>query len=449
MKAYIIEEDQKIVELRRCIILTFRFSSVTEQVNWYIEQNLVHSLHTSARLSHRGCRRRWDYSSRQMYYPLVTPKPLEFGSAFHKAMEVFYDPMTWGQWEVAAALAKVAFKEACMEQYRRYKKLNQGNIDPTMKAEYEDRVKMGLGMLDYYTKYEAPRHDVNFKPVKVEIEFEVPITGPEGEHLWCKCDQCWRRYTRYLWSQQGLASEPFNTTKWDAERAEWEGLPVTYGGRIDMLAQDDLGRYWVFDWKTAARLAGKDAGTDDDFMYLDDQITSYCWALWVIGFPIAGFVYAEIKKAVPEEPEPLQRQRLGRWYSVARNISTTYEMYYDTVSENDSAALAAGLYDDFLAYLKSDEGPKYHIRHEIERTETELRNAGINIWHEACEMVDPNHRIFPSPGRFSCGNCAYKEPCVMQNRGEDYQYTLDTMFEKRTKHYWEDRAPSTDSRGGA
>ena len=216
-----------------------------------------------------------------------------------------------------------------------------------------------------------------------------------------------------------------------------------------MLAQDEDGNYWVFDWKTAARLAGKDAGTDDDFMLLDDQITSYCWALWVLGFPIAGFVYAEIKKAVPEEPEPNKHIRLGRMYSVSRQIATTYEMYYRTVSENDPQAFAAGLYDDFLEFLKSPEGPKYHVRHQIKRTEIELRNAGINIWHEASEMTEPNHRIFPSPGRFACTNCAYKEPCVMMNRGEDYQYALNTLFEKRTKHYWEDRAPSTDSKGGS
>ena len=393
-----------------------------------------------------------------MYYPLVTPKPLEFGSAFHAALEKFYDPMTWGKWETAAALAKVAFRDECKEQYRRYKKLNQTNIDPAMKAEYDDRVKMGLGMLDHYTKYVSPVYDHNFTPVKVEIEFEVPITGPDGEYLWCKCNQCWRRFRKWCQDDSvgiftGVDGYRYNLNHGSPDeelfRDKWKGLPVTYGGRIDMLAIDELGRYWVFDWKTAARMAGKDAGTDDDFMYLDDQITSYCWALWVLGFPIAGFVYAEIKKAVPEEPEPNKNQRLGRWYSVAKNISTTYEMYYKTVSENDPQAFAAGLYDEFLEYLKGPEGPKYHVRHQIFRSDAEMRNAGINIWHEANEMTDANLRIYPSPGRFACSYCAYKEPCLMRNKDEDYEYTLKTMFEKRTKHYFEDRAPSTDSRGGS
>lgn len=455
--------------------MTTTFSSVHDEVNWLIEQRLVHSVHTSTRMSFRGCRRRWDWSTRQMYYPLVTPRPLEFGSAFHKAMEKYYDPLTWHDKETAAALAQAAFVQECKEQYSKYLKLNRGNIDPAMKKDYDERIVLGLGMLRYYTRWVSPEHDFNFTPVKVEIEFEVPITDPDDNYMWCKCQQCVTRSNAYWLKQYHSEGKLLHIRNVDAlahdtkfedgifytsvsgklvdiddpiDIATWSGLPITYGGRIDMLAKDDLGRYWVFDWKTAARLAGKDAGTDDDFMYLDDQITSYCWALWRLGIPIAGFVYAEVKKAVPEEPEPNKTQRLGRWYSVNKQLATTAVIYERTVEENDPQAYAAGLYNDFIGYLKSEDGPKFHVRHQIQRSEAELRNAGVNIWHEACEMTSPTLRIYPSPGRFACGNCAYKEPCLMRNKDEDYEYTLKTMFEKRVKHYWEDRAPSTDSRGG-
>jgi hypothetical protein len=400
-----------------------------------------------------------------MYYPLVTPRPLEFGSAFHKAMEKYYDPMTWHDKETAAALAQASFVDECKQQYSRYLKLNKGNIDPEMKKDYDERIVLGIGMLKYYTKWVSPIYDTNFTPVKVEIEFEVPITDPDGGYMFCKCEQCRLRWNAWVLRQperQEPQSYPIdwherivnerNDMSSDIEASmdwsEWIGLPITYGGRIDMLAQDELGRYWIFDWKTAARLAGKDANTDDDFMYLDDQITSYCWALWKLGFPIAGFVYAEIKKAVPEEPEPNKVQRKGRWYSVNKQIATTADIYERTVAEGDTIAYEDGLYNDFIAYLRSDEGPKFHIRHQIYRSHVELSNAGINIWHEACEMTNPELRIYPSPGRYACGFCAYREPCLMKNKGEDYVYTLNTLFEKRTKHYWEDRVPSTDTKGG-
>lgn len=394
-----------------------------------------------------------------MYYPLVTPRPLEFGSAFHKAMEKYYDPLTWHDRETAAAIAQAAFVQECKEQYSKYLMLNRGNIDPEMKKDYDERIVLGLGMLRYYTRWVSPEYDINFTPVKVEIEFEVPITDPDGGYMWCKCNQCFARWQHHeagirehdSWQESlGEADHELGrSTNPDYYRLHvWQGLPVSYGGRIDMLAMDELGRYWIFDWKTAARLAGKDAGTDDDFMYLDDQITSYCWALWRLGIPIAGFVYAEVKKAVPEEPEPNKTQRLGRWYSVNKQIATTATIYERTVAENDPQAYAAGLYNDFIGYLRSEDGPKFHIRHQINRSAVELEEAGINIWHEACEMTNPNLRIYPSPGRFACGNCAYKEPCLMKNKREDHEYTLSTMFEKRQKHYWEDRAPSTDSKGG-
>jgi hypothetical protein len=381
-----------------------------------------------------------------MYYPLITPKPLEFGSAFHKAMEKFYDPLTWHDKETAAALALAAFVEECKEQYKRYLRLNKGNIDPDMKADYNERIQLGLGMLRYYTKYVSGEYDVNFKPVKVEIEFEVPIKSPAGEYMWCKCDQCWKRTHTWLHANKPSAY-PMEWVDAEHDRAAWKGLPVTYGGRIDMLAQDELGRYWVFDWKTAARLSS--ASGNDEFMLLDDQITSYCWALWSLGIPVAGFVYAEIKKATPEEPEPNKTQRMGRWYSVNKQMSTTYEMYKATVEENDPQAYFAGRYDDFLAYLKSDDGPKFHVRHQIFRSDIELQNAGVNIWHEANDMTNPDLRIYPSPGRYACSFCAYREPCLMKNKGEDYMYTLNTMFEKRSKHYFEERSSTTSSRGGS
>lgn len=432
-------------------------------VNDLISKNLVHSIHTSERRSFRGCRRRWNWIYNEYYYPKVTAKPLEFGVAFHKAMEVYYNPQTWHDRETAAALAQKAFVDTVREQYKAYLKNNMGRIDPDAKADYDERTKLGIGMLRYYTKTVSPMWD-NFIPVKVEIEFEVPIKSPDGEYLWCKCTRCWKRlkasttyreeladWEKYLKAIDELCGDTGETAEREYYKA-WTGLPVTYGGRIDMLAKDEYDRYWVYDWKTAAQIAGTPLGdqgpwASDDFMLLDDQITSYCWALHSIGFPIAGFVYAQIKKAIPEEPEPLKHQRLGRWYSISKQLNTSYEMYYQTIAENDPQALAAGLYDEYLAYLKSSEGPRFHLRHEVERGEAELAEAGRNIWLEALDITDPNLRLYPSSGRFTCSTCAFQDPCLMQNRQEDFGYTLATLFEKRTKHYYETAQPSTEGKG--
>lgn len=427
-----------------------------KELNWYIDNNLVHSIHTSSRRSFRGCRRRWNWISREGYYPLVTAKPLEFGVAFHAALEKWYDPITWGDKATASTLAIATFQQTVDKQFNEYWKLVQegkvtGDMDAA-KTDYRERRELGVGMLKHYTKNVSPKEDFNFTPVKVEIAFEVPIKDEFGNTLWCKCNWCWKRYVKFVKEneQDGTClCKGFNhgMVEQCGTSGMWEGLPVAYGGRIDMLARDQLGRLWVYDWKTAARMSTGEPGAPDDYLWLDDQITSYCWALWSIGLPVAGFVYAEIKKAVPEAPEPLQRPYKGRLFSTNKQLATTYELYSKTVEENDPSGFYGGAYNNFLEYLQSNEATAFTKRHEITRNETELRNAGLDIFNEAADMVDPNLRIYPSAGRFSCSFCAFQEPCLAMNRGDDYQYTLNTLYEKRDRHYWEAK-PSTDSKGG-
>jgi hypothetical protein len=431
-----------------------------ETVNEYITAGLTHSIHTSERKSFRGCRRRWDWISRQFYYPNITARPLEFGVAFHAAMEKYYEfylgLFTNPDTDAALQLALAEFKKVTKEQKQKFIKLNSG-IDPEMDADYKDRVEVGIAMLNYYFKNLAPIHDKGLKPLKVEIKFEVPIANPEtgAQDLWCKCDWCWRRWMKSSafkedlkrWEDEYFPGPPPLSDNY--KKDGWKGLPVTYGGRIDILFEDELGRLWIGDWKTAARLSGTE--TSDEYLWNDDQITAYVWALRLIGFNVAGFIYAEIKKAVPEEPEPLKVTRLGRLFSVSKNINTTWEMYENTVKENDPSAYGNGLYTDFIEYLKL-EGPQFHRRHMITRNEEECRQAGINIWKEAKEMTNPDILIYPNQGRFHCkglsasSGCAFWEPCLAKNRGEDVEYALNTMYQKLDRHYWETAEPTTDKR---
>jgi len=415
-----------------------------ETVDDYIQAGLTHQIHTSERMSRRGCRRRWSWIFEQMYYPTVTAKPLEFGVAYHKAMEVLYDPLNrpTGEIDTAYQLARVAFKQKCLEQ--KQKALTAESAYPVnselVELDYKERIELGFGMLHYWYTQVMPKYDHGFVPVKVEIPFEVPITGQAGQILWCKCENCWKRYKRWMLDNSVEYTEK---TGWRG----WTGLPVTYGGRVDMLAQDENGDYWIVDWKTTVRMTNAEAGAADEFLLLDDQITSYCWAFWVLGIPVKGFVYVEIKKGYPREPEPNKNQRLGRWYSVSKQQDTSYEVYRQTVEENDTAAYLAGEYDEFLDFLKSTATiEKYVHRTQVRRNETELVSAGQNIFEEAREMTQMDLVNFPSPGRFACNFCAFREPCIAMNRGDDYEYTLDTLFEKRNRHYWETAESTTDKR---
>lgn len=282
-------------------------------------------------------------------------------------------------------------------------------------------------MLNHYFRNVAPQVDVGFKPVKVEIKFEVPIYHPDtGEQLHCKCNECRGKYRK----------------KFEEDPPEgWQGLPVTYAGRIDMLAEDDHGDYWIFDWKTAATLRD-----NDEFLYLDDQITSYCMALSLqLDLPIRGFVYVEMRKAFPQPPKENVHIRKGCKFSVSKSQATDYDTYLTHVSKHDTKAFNAGYYDDFLDWLKA-EGPIFTRRYQIRKTRTELLNNMVQLGEEALDMTDPNLRVYPNSGRFSCSFCAFRQPCMGKNNGEDYEYTLDTMFDK-LEHYYIRQEASTDTKG--
>lgn len=390
----------------------------------YIDNKIVHSLHTSVRKSFRSCRRRWDWAYREKYYPLVTPPPLEFGVAFHAAMEKVYDPLLWTKDpQVRQGLALVTFKATCEDQLKNYAKLN-GEPEKSTIDEYRDRIVLGLNMIRYYMESVSKFTDVGFTPIEVEVPFEIPITHPDtGEVLRCTCADCYKKQLAYDKSHGVI----------DVEASVWEGLPVTYGGRIDMLAKDDLGRIWIYDWKTTSRILDEDS--EASFLALDDQIGSYVWALRLLGLPVAGFVYVEIKKDYPRSPQELSRMRLGRRYSTDKTWMCTESIYRNYVIEHDSLAYAEGLYDDHLKWLKH-EGPKFHQRHQIHKNDAECDSVGRDIYFEASDIIgSPN--VYPMPGRFTCRNCLYRTPCIGKNQGEDYRYTLNSLFERREHNYYD------------
>jgi hypothetical protein len=208
-----------------------------------------------------------------------------------------------------------------------------------------------------------------------------------------------------------------------------------------MLAIDMFDNYWIFDWKTAGAISKK-----WEFLQLDDQVGSYVWALVKIGMPIKGFVYHEQKKAFPAPPKRNKYRRLGRAFSISFSQDTEYRIYLQTVQEEDKEAYEAGLYDEFLEHLQSENATQYFARMQIAKTIEELEEIERNIGLEILDMLDPSLRIYPSPGRFACGYCAFQTPCIEKNSQGDFQFALDTMFERR-EHYYVRELPSTESKG--
>jgi hypothetical protein len=437
--------------------------SEIQRINDLISHRLVHEVHTSERRSYRGCRRRWDWVFRHFYYPKVTAKPLEFGVAFHAAMEVLYEPDYW-KWDrkVVLAMAQKRFVDICEGQRKKFlqERDEQYISDEEIAEDYDERLELGKGMLKYYAKEVAPKYDKGWTPLKVEVEFIVPIQNPDTkEYLWCKCVRCVKTFLEHMHKVDPdnvydlvtrFGSSEYQLSVNGQGHLPWDGLPVVLAGRIDLLAEDAYGDLWIVDWKTAARLARGDiSGQDhDEFLELDDQIGSYVMALRrKLGLPVRGFVYVELKKSLIQPPQRNKTIRLGRMYSVNQQQAVDFETYRDTVAAEDKEAYEAGLYDEHLEWLK-EHGQNYYGRYQIAKTEEELEEIERNLWMEAADMVDPRLRIYPSAGRFNCGGCAFRQPCIEKNRQGDYRYMLDTLYDRRKVHYWAEKPLSTDKQGG-
>lgn len=387
----------------------------------FVELELVHEIHTSGRRAFRQCRRKWDWAFNKAYYPKRTAKPLEFGVAYHNAMEVYYDPKTWNDDPTKRIILAIKRFEDTVEKQRAVTReyAESGNFAGDFEQDYDDRLDLGRGMLNYYFKEIAPKADEGWTPVKVEIGFMVDIPHPEtGETLWCFCAECRSKWNTYISDQ-------------DVDDTSFRGLPVVYAGRIDMLAEDNThkGNYYIFDWKTAAAIS-----PNYDFLITDDQIGSYCWALSRLGLNIRGFVYHESRKGYPQPPKMNKQRRLGCLFSVAKNQDTNYETYLATIVKHDPEAYAAGHYDEILTYLKND-GVIYFNREKIVKANIEYDEIEKHIGQEVLEMINPNLALYPSPSKQGCSWCAFKVPCMEMNVCGDYQTALNEGFEVREHYY--------------
>jgi hypothetical protein len=385
--------------------------------------DLVHEVHVSELRSFRGCRRRHDWLFNKNLQPLVTPTPLEFGIAFHRAMEVMYDPKTWHLDKYALGVrAETAFIEKCKEQRANFIRVTgKYGLSDEEEKDYEASLTLGVGMIRWYAKNHLPQGE--YTPIAVELKFRVPVRHPDTGQLRCYCDRC--------------------LEKWKAAGSPglFGGLPVVYEGRVDAILRDRHGGFWIVDWKTTMRMMSEDS---DVVLETDDQVASYCWAFMVaMGLNIRGFLYVELRKSWPEEPPEMKVVRLGRKFSVSKSLATDHTTYLATVMRGDPDAYSNGLYNEFLVWLKT-EGPRFIQVHKLYKSPETLLNIGHYIYLQAEEMTS-GPPVYPSPGRFTCAWCSFQGPCIDATAGRDYEYALKTMYEVKPRYY-EQAEPTTEKR---
>lgn len=326
-------------------------------------------IRTSDRGRFRRCRQQWDFESplRHNYRYQGTIKPLDFGIAIHEALDEFYRPRIHGEptypRDVLEKLSISTFRRTCDEQKKRV--LNTGtSLAVEIEQDFNERVELGHGMLEHYFQWSKENDD--FVIMKSEIEFEVEIPG----------------------------------------------MDAVYQGRIDAIIQDERGRYWLMDHKTAAQFG------DTTWLDLDTQISSYCWAVQkMLGVKLEGLVYNELRKSIPKNPVMNKDGSLSR----NKGARTSYHLYKQAIQD---LGLNEYDYSVYLEHLR--EKSSYFRRTYISRSPKELERAELFIRMEAQEMLNPEILIYPNPSRFNCTSCAFLAPCLGMQDGSDVKWILNS-----------------------
>ena len=331
-------------------------------------------IRTSDRGRFKRCRTLWDFESpmRQGYRYTPGIKALDFGIAVHVALEIFYDPdrLHYPR-EQREGFALRAFTDSCKNQRARIL-LVQPDLAVEIEEDFAERETLGEGMLEHYFLWSA-EHD-NFKPIKSEVEFEVPIPG----------------------------------------------MNAVYQGRIDLIIENEQG-VWIVDHKTAAQF------TDTAYMDLDMQVSSYCWAIRKqLGIPVEGVIINELRKSVPKEPQVNQNGTMSQ----NKSQRTSAIMFRKKLEEQ---GLADGPYTEYIEHL--EQKSLFFRRTTLYRGQEELDIVEQLIKLEAEDMLDPNVRIYPNPSRFNCNGCAFFAPCLAKLDGSDFEWILEKSGRYTTEKY--------------
>lgn len=362
-------------------------------------------IRTSDRNQFRSCRVAWDFGSKiRLNYQAATPAdPLEFGSAMHEGWQVIYDPKRWDEPDRLMVLieAHAAFMRWMLTWKKKLEKARQWDLK---KADYEEHVKLGKGILDHYVTWVADKNrDKNWKPVFTEIEFEIPIpVEPENQ--------------KYVDARANFVALPLvidgkvTKTRYLHMYVDGEALPVYYQGRIDLIILDlSTGKYWIIDHKTAKQF-GSTLWFD-----MDTQTRSYGWAAKkVLKIDIEGVMFNRARKALPQPPKENKNGSLSK----NKQQKTTLAVYRAEIKRRNLNPL------DYTDFLSTYQEATFFERLTSVHSDQAFDQTERAILMEAMDMLDDPF-IYPNPGMFSCGYCSFRPACLAMHDGQDPMWVLN------------------------
>lgn len=358
-------------------------------------------IRTSDRQSFKRCRRKWDwqYVHRGNRTSNTRSNPLWLGSGLHFALEDRHGARRYG----TGSDAFRAYFQAWLHASK------VGGISPPDDA--KELCDLAYKMLDYYELWLENREElhtlmVDGKP-QTEIRFEIELPIPK---------------------------ELLNLYGWDK---------CVSTGTIDRVIIDEYRRLWPLDYKSAKRF---ETGHFDT----DPQISSYCWAAQQLypTYEIAGFIYQQHKKQVPETPKFLSSSGM---FSVSKTQATTRPLYrqsllnlYGTLEKAPKANLD---YLDHLMLTETDTQDRFIRRDFVSRNKSQISSVFEQMCLEAIDMLNPNLSIYPNHTRDCSWDCNFQQACVNRDDGGDWQFELENTTIDRNEEdaeTWQRHLPAQE-----
>jgi hypothetical protein len=355
-------------------------------------------IRTSDSIAFKDCRRKWNWSShlRMNLGSVQHADPLWLGSAMHFALEDYHGFQLYGK----PAMALQAFARAFKDKY-----------PEKLPDDWRDLATLGCDMMDYYELWLENRDPLATFILDEIPQLEVAIKIP-------------------------IPMERLKNA--DAIRANWD--EVVYSLTLDRVIEDEFGDLWIVEYKSAAQMMTTHFQTDP-------QIGRYIWAGEMVyaqhGKKIAGVIYQQHKKDVPNKPRILQNGTI----STAANQATSRRMYKQALLDmyGDVSKAPAGNVQclNDLGQKEDNDGDNWIRRHKVYRNQRSSAAEAEKILLEVGDMLNPDLSIYPHPTRMCPNYCSFFSPCVSQDDGSDYKYQLDHEYTKRPAEYdeWREELP--------
>jgi hypothetical protein len=337
-------------------------------------------LRTSDRSLFRRCRRLWGWISHLKMGLQVREQAdyLWFGTGIHFALEDFHGYNVYGH----AGRAFLAYVEASRRA---------DNLPGT----WQEHVVLGLGMMSYYSDYWLVHRD--------------PL-----QTLWI----------------DGVPQVEVNT-QIDLGVRDKRGRRILYGLTMDRMLQDEHDQLWICEYKTAKQFR-------EYHFDFDEQITSYAWgATKLYQQKIAGVVYMQFKKQVPQLPRVLSTGEI----SVDKRQPTTAALY--TKMLMDMFGSLTNVPQKYVLFLNglisedTEDADRFINRTNVERNEYQIARFEERLHLELEDMLNEDLPLYPNFTNDCSWGCPLQHACLGMEDGSDYEQTLASYVRRSDRYYFE------------